>query len=67
MFYFDLFKHTFNSLIFTKYPTPFWYRGVDSTQYEKGQYAVRKHPVISYANIKFYFNSSFHQETQQTL
>ena len=47
---------------------PFWYavfRGcLGGTQYAKGRYAVRKNPVISYADINF--RSSFHQETQET-
>ena len=41
--------------------TPFWYavfRGcLDGTQYAKGRYAVRKNPVISYAVIKFCFET----------
>ena len=28
---------------------------LDGTQYAKGRYAVRKNPVISYADINFYF------------
>jgi len=28
---------------------------LDGTQYAKSRYAVRKNPVISYANSKFYF------------
>ena len=52
-------------------PPPFYYavfRGVlDGTQYAKGRYAVRKNPVISYADIDFYFKRpNFHQETKQT-
>ena len=27
--------------------------GLDGTQYAKGRYAVRKNPVISYADINF--------------
>ena len=38
---------------------PFWYavfRGcLDGKQYAKGRYAVRKNPVISYADVYFYF------------
>ena len=38
---------------------PFWcavFRGVlDGTHYAKGRYAVCTNPVISYADIKFYF------------
>ena len=38
---------------------PIWYavfKGLlDGTQYAKGQYAGRKNPVISYADINFYF------------
>jgi len=38
---------------------PFWYavfRGdLDSMQYAKGRYAVRRNFVISYADINFYF------------
>ena len=38
---------------------PFWYavfRGdLDRTQYAKGQYAVRRNSVISYADINVYF------------
>jgi len=38
---------------------PFWYavfRGdLDCTQYAKGQYAVRRNSVISYADINVYF------------
>ena len=40
---------------------PFWYavfKGLlDGTQYAKGQYAGRKNPVISYADINFYFKT----------
>ena len=40
-------------------PPPFWYAVfswvLDGTQYAKGRYAVRKNPVISYADINFYF------------
>ena len=32
---------------------------LDGTQYAEGRYAVHKHPVILYADIKFYFNESF--------
>ena len=45
--------------------TPPWYAvfrsvcvcggGLDGTQYAKGRYAVRRHSVISYADINFYF------------
>jgi len=39
--------------------TPLWYavfrECLDGTQYAKGRYAVRKNPVISYADIYFYF------------
>ena len=42
--------------------------GLDSTQYAKGRYAIREHPVISYADNKFTFKRyNFHQETQPTL
>ena len=39
-------------------PAPvFWYAVfsfLDGTQYAKGRYAVRKNPVVSYADNKFY-------------
>jgi len=47
--------HTFRRVT----PPPFWYAvfrgGLGGTQYAKGRYAVRKNPVISYADINFYF------------
>ena len=29
--------------------------GLNGTQYAKGRYALRKNPVISYTDSKFYF------------
>ena len=48
-----------NSHVICEGDTPYWYAifsggGVDGTQYEKSRYAVRKNPVISYADINFY-------------
>jgi len=40
-------------------PPPTWYAvfrgGLDGTQYAKGWYAERRNPVMSYADIDFYF------------
>ena len=48
------------TLTYMRVTPPFWYTvfrggGLDGTQYAKGRYAVRKYPVISYADIDFYF------------
>jgi len=51
-------KHHMNSFFEGDTPPPFCtkYSGVlDGTQYAKGRYAVRKNPVMSYADINFYF------------
>ena len=43
-------------------------RGVlDCTHYAKGRYAVRENPVLSFADIIFYFKrSNFHQKAKPT-
>ena len=39
---------------------------LDGTQYAKGRYAVRINPVISYADINFYFQFSSRNTTHVT-